>query len=673
MAASSDMRQTTMAIDLGGEQVVLERIECSEGLGKQFTLSVDIISTLGEIDLLPHLGKPVALKVFEDGRFLRSFHGLVTEGEFVEESQTGFHYRLIARPFTYFLSQNRDMAIFQDQSAVDIIKKVFAAAGASDVDYAKLTGSYRPRTYCVQYRESDFAFLTRLMEEEGIYYFFRHEADRHVLVLCDAPSAHAAGDPPQLTYNPDAASVGLVASADRTTSGAQAFYLSSWHERVSTSGQQKVTVRDFDLKKPERPLQGIASDDGKHANDTREVYLYPLGFTEESAGARQAQVLLQAMRHDRQVYTGESQASGLACGTKVKVAKHPVTRLDGDYLITSAYHSILSESYRSGHGAGGDQPFNVRFEAIPAATPFRMPRITPRPTVEGLESAIVSGPDGEDIFTDEYGRVKVRFHWDRGDTTGEKATCWIRVAQFGGLGNIILPRVGQEVMVDFMHGNPDHPIVCGWVFNNALKPVYSLPDNKTRSVWRTKRYKAAGQYPNAQALDTKEPGANELRFEDKGGKEEVFLHAERDMNVRVRFEETHHVGAARHTKVGWDRTDEVGRDETREVKRNQKLTVTGNQTEEIKAKRDITVTDTDTLKVTASQKIDVSQTIKITSGTGITLTCGASKVEILPGSVKITSPMVTTEASGVNKVAGSVVEVNGSGMIKEQGGVIMLN
>jgi type VI secretion system secreted protein VgrG len=256
MAANSDSRQTTMSIDLGGEQIVLERIECMELLGKPFTLTVDIISSLGELDILPHLGKPVSLKVSEDSKFLRNFHGLVAEGEFIEELPTGYHYKLTARPFTYFMSQNRDMAIFQEKTVVDIMKLVFAAAGVSDVDYGGLSATYRPRTYCVQYRESDFTFLTRLMEEEGIYYYWRHEESRHVLMLCDSPIAHKTGDPATLRFNPDAASVGLAGSAERTTMTGAGTFLHSWHERVSTAGQQKVTARDFDFTKPERPGTG---------------------------------------------------------------------------------------------------------------------------------------------------------------------------------------------------------------------------------------------------------------------------------------------------------------------------------------------------------------------------------------------------------------------------------
>lgn len=672
MAADNEARQTSMSIDLGGEQVVLERIECMELLGRPFTLTVDIISSLGEIDLLPHLGKPVALKVFEDGVFLRDFHGLITEGEFVSETSNGYHYQLVARPFTHFLAQNRDMAIFQDLSALDIIKKVFTNAGASDVDYAKVSRSYSPRTYCVQYQESDFAFITRLMEEEGLYYYWRHESDRHVLVLCDAPSSHPQGKPASLTWNPEASTVALSGSAERASFGTKSF-VNRWHERVTTTGQARVTLRDYDLVKPERPLQAVSSDKQVHPSDAREVYHYPGGFTDESAGTKLGRSRLDAMRHDRQTYSGECQASGLACGTKVSVEGHPVGRLNAGYLIVSAYHSILSETYRSGGGAGSDQPFNVRFDAIPAATAFALPRETPKPVVDGLESAVVSGPDGEEIFTDEYGRVKIRFHWDRGETPGEKSTCWVRVAQFGGLGNIVLPRVGQEVMVDFLHGDPDRPVVMGWVFNNVLKPVYQLPAHKTRAVWRTKRYGDTGSYPNAKALDTGTPGANELRFEDKGGSEEVFLHAERDMNTRIRFEETHHVGATQHIMVGYDRTDDVGRDETTEIGRNQILTVGGNQTEHVKAKREIKVDATDKLTVGQSITVSAGTTIEMTANTSITLKCGPSSIKIDPSGITIQGPMVKADASGAATVQGMMTDIKGATGVTVSGAIVKIN
>ena len=660
-----------MSINLGGEQVLLERVECVEVLGKPFTLVVDIIAALGEIDLLPHLGKPVAIKVSEDDDLLREFHGLVSEGEYLRESPNGFHYRLVARPFTFYLAQNRTFAIFQDKSALEIIKQVFDDAGASDVDYTKVSRSYVSRKYCVQYRESDFAFITRLMEEEGLYYYFKHTEDRHTLVLCDSPGAHEQGNPSTLHYNPDTQT---VFNTDSTMRSSQKNYIQKLTERVSSNAETRVTLRDFDLEKPERPLQSTTTDTGQHPHDNREVYDYPGKFVDEGHGDDLGKTLLDAMRHDRQTYTGETQSASLACGTKLTVAEHPAARLNAGYLITRTYHSIVSEGYRTG-GNDAENVFNVRFEAIPAATPFQLPQATPRPTVDGLETAIVSGPAGEEIFTDEYGRVKVRFHWDRSDTPGEKSTCWVRVAQFGNLGSMILPRVGQEVMVAFLQGDPDKPIVSGWVFNKSLMPIYDLPANKTRALWRTRSYPGgkSTSYPDTETLDTGSPGANELRFEDKAGQEEVFLHAEKDMNVRTRHDQTDHVGHDQDEKVGNNRTAKVGNDETTRIGRNQDLEVTGNQTERIKAKRDVDVTATDHLHVGQSLRIEAGTTIELVANQSIRLTVGQQTITLDQTGIKIEGLMTETKAQIEAKTSALMTSVEGSAMTTVKGGIVMIN
>ena len=658
-----------MTIDLGGEQVLLERIECVEVLGKPFTMVVDIIAALGEIDLLPHLGKPVAIKVLEDDELRREFHGLVTEGEFRSETPSGFHYRLTARPFTFYMAQNSNFAIFQDKSALDIIKQVFDDAGASDVEF-KISNSYAPRTYCVQYRESDFAFITRLMEEEGLYYYYKHSAERHTLVLCDSPGAHEQGSPPSLVFHPDT-QTGFNIDSDKRSTHAKNF-LQKLSERVSSNAETKVTMRDFYLETPQRPLQSESSLPGKHPFDNREVYTYPGLFTDEGRGTALSKVLNEALRHDRQVYHGESQATGLACGTKVAVTEHPTARLNAGYLVTRTYHSIVSEAYRTG-GNDAENIFNVRFDAIPAATPFRSPRATPRPTVDGLETAIVSGPDGEEIYTDEFGRVKVRFNWDRSGSAGEKSTCWIRVSQFGNLGSLILPRVGQEVMIDFLQGNPDQPVVVGWVFNKSLMPIYDLPANKTRALWRTKRYGDTGAYPDTEELDTGKPGVNELRFEDKGGHEEVFLHAERDMNVRTRFDQTNHVGHDQGERVGNNRTARVGKNETTDIGQYQTLTVGADQTEEIKANRKVKVDATDALSVGQSQTVDAGTTIDISANQSITLRVGSSKVTITQQGVTIEGLMLENKATVEHKTSGVLVETRASATAKIQGAIVLIN
>jgi type VI secretion system secreted protein VgrG len=649
-------RQTSLSIDLGGEQVLLERIEAVEALSTPFLITLEIISELGEIDLLPHLGKPASVSISQDQELLRHFHGLATEAEFTTETSSGFHYRLVLRPWTYFLSHNRDFAIYQEQDVVEIIKHVLDEAGVSDVDYTWLQVKSRAkRTYCVQYDESDFAFISRLMEEEGIYYYFKHSGDRHVLVLCDSPSSHSEGHPATLIYNPHNTRVFNVDSVARTERSRE-YYIQSWVERVFTGGEAKVTVRDFDFEKPERPLEAVAEADQAHPRDAVEVYTYPFRYVQESEGKKLGTVLLDALRTERRVYRGKSQASGLSCGTKVTIGDHYNSRLDGEFLIQQTFHSVQAERYRTGE-TSDEEPYNVVFEAVPAGTHWHAPRTTPRPIVHGLETAVITGPEGEEIYTDEYGRVKVRFHWDRSGSAGEKSTCWMRVSQTGGLGNIILPRIGHEVLVDFLGGDPDRPLVVGRVFNRTHMPIYPLPDNKTIALWRTKTYGQSGNYSPGKDLDTGKPRANELRFEDKGGKEEVFLHAERDMKTRIRYKESHHVGCDQEIDIGHDRSEHVEQNEKVVIGKNRKVEI-GND---------------DSLKVTNNIKVRSGNKIDIKAATKITLTVGASKITMDPSSIKIESPMITVQADATAKLTSPLTTVEGTGILTLTGGLVKIN
>jgi type VI secretion system secreted protein VgrG len=630
-------RQTTLAIDLGGEQIRLRRVESIEGLSRPFQVNVDLFSKLGELDLLPHLGKACAVSVSEDGELLRYFNGFVTDGEYLSETRDGFHYRLIVRPWSYFLSHNSNFAIFQEKSVIDIIKAVLSTSPFAQIDYGKIKNTPPVRPYTVQYGESDFAFISRLMEEEGIYYFYEHTNDKHRMVLCDSPSAHEQGRHPLLVYNPNSASVGNVDSAARSSSAARQF-LSQWHERVTTGGEAKVTFRDFDFEKPQKPVEAKVSAPGVHPLDALEVYHWPGAHKDEAGGKRLGTVVLDSRRAERQTYSGESQLASLTAGQKFKLSKHPNGRFNREYLITRAHHIVSAEIYSSG-SEGGEH--NVMIEAVSSATQWRAPLSTPRPVVRGPETAVVTGPPGEEIYTDEFGRVKVRFHWDRASTPGEKSTCWIRVSQTGGLGNIIMPRVGHEVLVDFLDGDPDRPLVVGRVFNKEHMPIYKLPDHKTRALWRTKTYGAQGSYGAAQSLDTGAPKANELRFEDKGGKEEVFLHAERDMNLRVRHKETHHIGLDQEVKIGGSRKTRI------EV--------------------------ADALDVGKSIKVTAGTTIHIEAKSSITLKCGQSTIKIDPTSITIQTVQFKTTAQAMAEVKSPLTTVKGDGLLTLKGGMTMIN
>ncbi len=662
-------RLTQMSIDLGDEQVAIERIESIESLSMPFLISLDVLAPL-EIDILPHLGKPARVKLLDDNVPIRHFHGFVTASDYGKESHDGHHYRLTLRPWTYFLDQNRDFAIYQDKDAIDIIKLVLHEAGISAIDYSRLSKSRTKRVYCVQYGESDFAFISRLMEEEGIYYYYAHDADKHVMILCESPNAHSAGTPSSLYYSPTSEAVISTDSVDR--GGARRHYLQEWSERVSTTAGAKVTMRDYDFEKPDKPLNAPSTGQGQHPKDAQEVYTYPGRYVQGSHGTELGKVVLDAGRADRRVFTGFSHAVGLEVGQRVSVTNHPVGRMNAGYVIISAHHSIASEAYRAGR-ADSEPLFDVRFEAIPEATQYYAVQRTPRPIVHGLESAVITGPDKETIFTDEYGRVKVRFHWDRHGLAGEKTTCWMRVSQTGGLGNIILPRVGHEVLVDFLSGDPDRPVVVGRVFNRANMPIYGLPANKTRALWRTKTYGETGEYPDTVKLDTGKPGVNELRFEDKGGHEEVFVHAERDMNTRIRFDHTQHIGHNQDEMVGWDRKAFVGRDEKTKIDRDQYLEVTKNQDNKIGSNRVTKITSADEVKIGTSRKLEAGTSIDYKANQHIELKVGGSSIKMDPTGITIKAMMIKIEAQTIVDVKGLMTKVSGQAMVIVKGGIVMIN
>lgn len=679
-------RQSSLTIDLGKEEVDLERVEMIERLSTPFVGYVDVISET-EMDLYPHLGKPCAVTVKEDGDLKRHVHGIVAEGEYLDQSPSGHHYRLTIRPATYFLEQNRNMAIWAQKSAQDIITQVLDQAG---IDYSfSLTRSRDNRIYTVQYRESDWAFINRLMEEEGMYFFFEHGEDRHTMIIVDDAAGHPVADVCTLHYLPHAGSVkALDASSGR-------HFLESWAEHVSTQGQRRVTLRDYDFMTASAQKRAMEETDGAHPDDSVEVFDYPGNQVREvhvAGGSSELtnftknrpDTMLKGLRARRQIYVGKAQSSTLRSGAKTRVIDHPHARFNSDYLIVAAHNTFVSETYRSSLG-GQSEAYSVRFEAIPYKTPFQPPRRTPQPVVQGLESAVVVGPAGETIHTDKFGRVQVQFHWDRqGSMDGKsdgQTTAWLRVSQTGGLGNIILPRVGHEVLIDFLNGDPDRPVVVGRVFNSENMPTYKLPDHKTRAVWRTKRYGDEKGYDNAIDLDTGAPGANELRFEDASGKEEVFLHAERFMNTRVRQDETHHVGQNQAILIGYNREEEVKKDETIKIGENRKEDVGKDEEIKIGSNRKEEVGNNEEIKIGSNQKINIGQSHKskvgteytLEAGTKITLKCGTSKIVMDPASITISSTQINVKANAMAEVKSPMTTVKGDGMLTLKGGITLIN
>ncbi|HZZ88703.1 MAG TPA: type VI secretion system tip protein TssI/VgrG, partial [Caulobacteraceae bacterium] len=558
----------------------MERFEATERLSELYIIEVDVICEEAEVDFLSHLGEAAQITISQDSVPLRTFSGLIFEAEFLEEVDAGYRYRLTLRPWLYALSRNVDSQIFQQKSALEIIQAVFDQRGCQDYDLTQLQKSYPQRDYCVQYRESDFTFVSRLMEQEGIYYFFDHRDGRHVMVLCDDPASHPTVLYEELAYLP----AQQQAIEDR---------MWRWTETVSTGIENKATFRDFDFTQPTNQLQSIFTDPGPSASggggggnssgeDPRtltaedgpagaaaaahkaEIYDFPTGFLDNSRGDTLTETAVQALVAEDRTYRGIGDPVLSACGYKLNLVRHPLDRLNIAYLIVAQTYRMDSQHYVSGgDGADDEQPLVVEVVAAPAATKFRAPQLTPWPVVRGIETAIVVGPDGETIYTDDWGRVKVRFHWDRAEASADQ-TCWMRVAfasADNGFGHIVLPRIGQEVVVDFLNGDPDRPIVVGSVYNGDKKPAYPLADNKTMSVWRS------------HTIDGGADDYNEISFEDKNGDEVFNVQAQKDRKTLVKHDDTKTI------KNNLTTTVQEG-DEKREVSQG-KRTTTVQQNEEL--------------------------------------------------------------------------------------------
>lgn len=617
---------------------------------------MDVLSTLGEIKLLPYLGKSVTVESQLDGVHQRYFHGIISDAHFLEDLDAKqFLYRFMLSPRAHFHEQGRNFRIFQDMSVIETIKEVLE--GCKIVPYVSATTGTRKRAYCAQYGESDFAFASRLMEEDGLYYFYQHTESEHKLVICDGPSCHANLKLGDLHYSPNSAGIANVDSAARHSSKA-GVYVQSWQEHVSSGAETKVTMRDFNFIEPQLALEASVTDERVHKkedlklkDDKIEHYGWPGRFYANETGDDLAKYLLESRRAQRRRFESSSQFTKIQPGYLFDLKGHPNSSYNKNYLVMNCHTSLADETFRS--GAGGGETL-VEFGVIPGDFQFRAPLVTRRPIVSGPETAVVTGPSGEEIHVDKYGRIKVHFHWDRLGKDDDTSSCWIRVAQTGGLGNIIIPRVGDEVLINFINGDPDRPIVVGRVFNESHMPHYELPEHKTRALWRSKTYKSSsgGTPPGAENLSSlphsnrpvdqeTEMFGNELRFEDKAFEEHLVIYAELDLDTRVRNEETH--------LVGKDQFIDVGKNRTVTIKANDVLDVT------------------DKITVTSGSEISITATSKIT------LTVGASSITIDASSIKISTPTLDMKGTATADLAAPMTTVKGDATLTLKGGMVLIN
>lgn len=563
----ADQSQFELITPLGSGVLVFQALAADEALSQVSEFEIDCLSDKTDINLDDILGKQLSLRVMLPTGGKRYFSGYVTR--FAHTGTQGRYqtYRASVRPWLWFLGRTADCRIFQSRTVPDMVKQVFSEHGVADFRNA-LSGSYRTREYCVQYRETDLAFVSRLLEEEGIYYFFEHDENKNTLVLADAYAAHSS----------TAGYEEIEFVENRQGGGDELGFVSQWQfERQVMPG--KVMLRDYDFTKPSVGLEASAVVPREHDEGKHEVFDYPGEFDQVADGRHYAKVRVDELHAQFELSRARSSARGLAVGHLFKLAGHARRDQNREYLITAAQTRVRAEGRESEAGAGSQ--FECHFSALNSRQDYRPPRLTPRPQVKGPQTAVVVGPSGNEIYTDEYGRVKVQFHWDRYGTKDEHSSCWIRVSHpWAGKnwGFIAIPRIGQEVIVEFLEGDPDQPIITGRVYNAEQMPPYALPDNMTQTGIKTRSTLGGGT-----------DNFNEIRFEDKKGEEQLFIHAEKNQDIEVENDETHWVGHDRTKNIDHNETVTVGNDRTESVGNNETISIGNNRTESVGANETISV------------------------------------------------------------------------------------
>ncbi|UCG49073.1 MAG: type VI secretion system tip protein VgrG [Phycisphaerales bacterium] len=625
-------RELAVGTPLGEDVLLLTSMSGGEQLGRPFEYQLDMASENSRISPADIVGQNVTVRLELPTGKTRYFNGYVSR--FIQLPPMGrfARYRATIVPWLWFLTRKADCCIFQKMKVPDIIKDVFKKCGVENFEDG-LTGTYREWDYCVQYRETDFNFVNRLMEQEGIYYFFKHENGKHTMVLADSASAHEPYEGfEEIEYH----------SADKGTKSEQC--ISDWV--VETNIQPGAyALNDFDFEDTRKDLKVRAKISRPHAQADFEIYDYPGEYTDaKKEGDGYAKTRIEELHAQYEVTTAGSDSRGLSTGFTFKLTKHPRDDQNREYLITSASYTVEGSEFFSSDSAGG-ATYSCSFNAIHVEQPFRPARITPKPSIAGPQTAIVVGQSGEEIHTDKYGRVMVKFHWDRYSKADEKSSCWIRVAQLWagkGWGAMYIPRVGQEVIVEFLEGDPDRPIITGRVYNAQAMPPYDLPADKTKSTVKSSSSKGGG-------------GFNEIRFEDKKGEEQVFIHGEKDLHIRVkndRFEtilndrhlviendKFEHVKSHRNEFVDKNHLEEIGEDrnltvkgkEAKQVDKNLSLTVKGNVEEAFKG---------DHTEETSKNYTLTAQQVTIEGKSKIELKVGGSKISMDSGQIEIKAPMV---------------------------------
>ncbi|HET7275933.1 MAG TPA: type VI secretion system tip protein TssI/VgrG [Longimicrobiaceae bacterium] len=694
---TQDNRPLRISTPLGKDALLLERISGNEGVSTPFMFTLDLLSESKELNASQLLGKLVTVTVettWGEPRFITGIIARFVQAGYDDQLA---RYRAELVPDFWMAGLSQDSRIFQEKTVADIVTELLKEI---KVDHQwKLTGTYEPRNYCVQYRESNLAFISRLLEEEGIHYYFVHTESALKMVMSDlsrqAPPCAGLDNVRVLRAGADPSAV----------TDSISFAL----EREDSVITRAVTLRDDHFELPGKNLE--TEQTNQRGADKTELYDYPGGYTNvdgvSRGGGDQASRLQKIYEMNQHTATarmreiegvgtilrGKSNCPTMTAGHSFTLKEHYRGDFNADYLILRVHHEFAVENYLNRDGS----PFVQRssFDAIPLTQPYAPPRLTPRAVVRGSQTARVVGPDGTEIFTDKYGRVMVQFNWDREGKSDANSSCWVRVATpWAGKqwGVYSIPRVGAAVVVDFLEGDPDRPIITGMVYNAEFMPPYPLPDNKTRSGIKTR-----------STLKGTAETFNEIRFEDKKDAEEIYVHAEKDLKTVIENNEVREVGLVK--KDPGTQTVTINGDQTLTVKEGkqtvtvskgdqilevtegkQNITVKGDQTTEIKQGNQaiaIKMGNHDLEVAQGNQTITIkmgNQTTKAKMGKisqdamqGIELKVGQSSVKIDQQGVTIKGMKITLDGKIKTEIKGLMTDIKGTGMLKAKGGITMIN
>ena len=600
MPATQTNREISVTTPLGPDVLLFHSMKGSEQLGRLSEYCVQLLSASASVAIADILGHGMTVHVCMPDDKVRHFNGIVTRFRSTGRRAGFSAYEAILRPAPWLLTRSSDCRIFQEQTVIEIIKQVCGDAmyaGLINLDVALLSNRYEALPYCVQYRETDFNFVARLLERCGIYFHFRHDSDKHTMVLADSYGAHILAE---------GHSALKFTGESRHQDVADEAILSwlSGGEIVSGS----YAMNDFDFERATASSSGglkvSATIPAAFMQPSYDMFDYPGGYVAAAAGEALARARMETLHGQCEQIDATCSARGLFPGALFGMVEHPRDEQNRQYLVTAAQYELVSDDY--GRGASAANPaepvFRCAFQAIGKEHAYRTVPVVATPIVQGPQTAIVVGKAGEEIWTDQHGRIKVQFHWDRLGKDDERSSCWVRVAQSWagkGWGTMFIPRIGMEVVVSFLEGDPDRPLVTGCVYNSDTVPPYALPAGQTRSTIKSHSSKGGD-------------GFNEIRFEDKKDGEEIFIQAEKDFK--------------------------------RVVKNNDVLTVGLDQS----------------VTVSGDQKISVSKSIVIEATTAIELKVGGSSIRIEPARITLKSAQIEIAAdANAEFKAGAMMTLEG--------------